>query len=131
MLVTLLPIVMLVREVQLLNAELLMLVTLSGIVKLVAVLPMAYCSKVLPSLVYKFPSIDWYAVLPVSAVMLVSEVQYANAESPMLVTLAGISMLVREVQYANAKEPMLVTLSGITMLFNVVFFIFIFVDFMK
>jgi hypothetical protein len=36
----------------------------------------------------------------------------------MLVTESGIVMLVNDVQYANAESPMLVTESGIVMLVN-------------
>ena len=46
-------------------------------------------------------------------VMLVRLLQYANAPSPMLVTLLGIVMLVSLLQPLKAPLPMLVTLSGI------------------
>ena len=38
----------------------------------------------------------------------------ANAEEPMVVTLAGISIDVSEKQHSNAEEPMVVTLVGIS-----------------
>ena len=79
MLVTISGIVMLVKLLQLWNAHLPMLVTLLGIVKLVAVLPPAYCTKVLPSFVYEFPSTDLYLVLFTSTVMLVNPLQLENA----------------------------------------------------
>ena len=102
MLVTPLCIVMLVKLLQPENASEPMLVTLLGIVKLVAVFPIAYCIKVLPSFVYKFPSTDLYLVLLASTVILVKLLQPENASEPMLVTLLGISMLVKLLQCWNA-----------------------------
>ena len=40
-------------------------------------------------------------------------VQYPNAQSPMLVTLLGITTLLKLVQSANASSPILMTLLGI------------------
>lgn len=45
--------------------------------------------------------------------MLVSESQYSNASSPILVTLSGIVMLISKSQFSNALFPILVTLPGI------------------
>ena len=39
-----------------------------------------------------------------------------NVQSPMLVTLEGMTMVEREPQSLNAKPPMLVTLEGMTIL---------------
>ena len=58
MLVTESGMVILVSEVQSENAHLSILVTELGIVKEVSFLPIAYCTKVFPSLVYRLPSIE-------------------------------------------------------------------------
>ena len=47
--------------------------------------------------------------------MLLSEVQPANAPSPMLSTLSGILMLVSAVQFLNEEPSMLSTFEGIVM----------------
>jgi len=54
--------------------------------------------------------------------MLVSLLQYANAEEPMLVSLlfSANFTLVRLVHQENAEDPMLVTLFGISMLVRLV-----------
>jgi hypothetical protein len=53
-------------------------------------------------------------VTPFDIVMLVSKLQPANAEAPMLVTLLGIVMLASDVP-ANAETPMLVALGIVTL----------------
>ena len=45
-------------------------------------------------------------------VILVKPVQPLNTDSPIIVTLFGISMLVKHVQPENAEEPILITLFG-------------------
>ena len=57
--------------------------------------------------------------LPDPNVTVLSDVAPANAPSPMLVTLAGMSMLV-SAEPTNAASPMLVTLSGMVMLVSAV-----------
>ena len=54
------------------------------------------------------------ALVPLN-VMEVREEQRAKAQSPILVTLSGITMEVREEQSLKAAYPILVTPSGITM----------------
>ena len=57
-----------------------------------------------------------YILLPASTTMLVKLEHSMNTESPILVTLLGISMLVKLVQQENAYSPILVTLFPISML---------------
>ena len=108
MVVTLLPMVTLVRLVQHKNAYFPMLVTLFGMVMLV---------KLVQPKNAEFPML----VTLFGMVMLVRLVQPENAEFPMLVTLFGMVMLVRLVQLWNAKSPMLVPLV-ITTDFNALLF---------
>ena len=59
------------------------------------------------------------AVLPTNGIVIfVRLIQPLNAESPILVTLFGISMLVSPLHPLNATAPILVTLFGISMLFK-------------
>ena len=51
--------------------------------------------------------------------MLSNEVQPLNAESPIIVTLFGISMLSNEVQPLNAESPISVIPSGMITLLTV------------
>jgi hypothetical protein len=50
--------------------------------------------------------------------MLVKFVQYPNASSSMLVTLAGIVILAKLVQYQNVPAPMLLRFVGTVTLFS-------------
>ena len=52
--------------------------------------------------------------------MLVKFMQPLNAESPILVTLFGISILVKPVHPLNAKAPIILTLSDIFKLVKLV-----------
>ena len=52
---------------------------------------------------------------PFSCRLFVNQGVLENADSPMLVTLLGISMLVKLLHQENAISPMLVTLPGIVM----------------
>ena len=79
-----------------------MLVTELGILKEVSCLPIAYCTKVFLSLVYRLPSIEVYFTFPLSTFICFSWVQLAHIPSPMLVTELGIVMLWRDLQSSNA-----------------------------
>ena len=118
MLVTLLPIVMLIRPLQALNASVPMLVTLLGIVALVSPLQPKNASfpmlvtllgiiVLLQPLIIVFVDVFTialqlsrlsYTLLPLSTTMLIRPLQALNASVPMLVTLLGIVMLVRPLQ---------------------------------
>ena len=141
MLVTLLGISMLVKLLQSSNAHSPMLVTLcpfivSGIITSVDV-PLYPAIVITPSFVN--PHSTPFSVTPHSVQFhttglslsfhrlshplgslsatqyIVKLLQLENADSPMLVTLLGITMLVKLLQPLNAYLPMLVTLSGISM----------------
>ena len=51
-------------------------------------------------------------------VAVVSEVQFLNAQSPMLLTESGMAIVLSEEQWRNAPSPMLVTESGIVIVFS-------------
>jgi len=102
-------------------------VTPLGIIKEVAVLPIAYCNNdinvtTLPFFVqeYKLPSLLLLVkpLLPGSTTMDVNLEQLVKALFPMEVTLEGIVTLGNEVQLSKALFPMEVTLAGIVTLVN-------------
>ena len=113
MLVTLLPIVTLVRQLQPENAEYPMLVTPLGIIVLLH--PFISVFEYVSIKALQLSRLS-YSGFPLSTTILVSPLQPLNAPSPMLVTLLGITMLVRPLQPENAELPMLVTLLGIVTL---------------
>ena len=116
-----------VRRLQSLNAQLLIVVTLFGIVifdKLLQPLNNLYVISVSllgsSRLSSKMTSVRLLqfsnALDPIVATfceikILVKLLQFAKAELPMLVTLSGIVILVKPVQLSNAKFPMVVTTS--------------------
>ena len=108
-LVTLSGITISVKLLQPLNAYQAILVTPSGIVNNVAVLPTAYCINVFPSLLYKCPSIDLYAVLFSSTEISVKLSQEKNAQLPILVTVPGITTFVKILHPEKVSSLILVT----------------------
>ena len=96
------------------NAQLPILVTLSGIVTFVN--PPGTATSVFPSFVNKRTEIDLKEGLPESTEKDMRLVQSTKAPSPILVTLFGIDKFVKEEQLAKVASPMLVTLFGIVML---------------
>ena len=118
--------VMLLRLVQPENAQLPMLVTLSGRVMLLRFVQRAKAKS--PMLVTLLPMVTllrfWQSanvpllmvVTLLGMVMMLRLSQPENASSPMLETLSGMVTLIRFMQSANAPFPMVVTLSGMVML---------------
>ena len=106
MLVTLLGIVIEVREEQPLKALFPMLVTLLGMV--VFLHPAISVLVAFSIIALQFSRLS-KVVLPGSTTIEVREVQPSKARSLMVVTLLGIVMEVREEQPAKASPPMLVT----------------------
>ena len=126
----------LVKDVQPLNAELPILVTLSGIV--IFVKDLQPLNAALPILVTLFgitvlahPVIKLFFDVLIIALqlfllsyfslfsstnMLIRFGQLPKAKLPILVTLSGIVILVKDIQLENARSPILVTLFGIVTL---------------
>ena len=116
MLVTLLPIVTLVKPLQLLKAELSMVVTLSPIATLVK--PRQFLKALSPMLVplgiltvKEVGFVPSAIMLTINAgpVILVIPVHPEKAEDQILITLFGIVTLVKPTQSWKASLPMLVT----------------------
>ena len=103
MLVTLFPIVTLVRPLQPKKAQKLILVTLSGIIKSFTNTPFTYKSWAYLNGVAKgSPKLIAHHFAISEMCTLVKPLQSEKAESPMLVTLSGIVILVKPLQQEKA-----------------------------
>ena len=70
-------------------------IPIEGITKTVSLFPIAYCIRFFPSLVYRLPFSDLYALLSASTSTLVRRVHQANTPLPILVTPSPITTPIR------------------------------------